>query len=102
MNGSLQKNIIRIKSTFRGQAVKNQINVQEVQPKKMLDLNKIIVKYSVLFKIEVQKHRNEVIHDPEKIKSSMVKWHENMKNMIINEDRPEMKYHMRMQEINAE
>ena len=57
---------------FRGWIVKNWVNVQDVKPKKISALNKIIARQSVLFCAEAWRHRNEVLRDPLKHKSFVI------------------------------
>ena len=56
--------------------------------KKVGIINKIIVKQSVLFYTEVQKYRNEVMHDPDKYRLFVIKWYEKVVESIERDNRP--------------
>ena len=60
--------IIGMKELFRGWITKNWIQATEPQPKKMHEVNKLIVKYSIIFYSEAWRHRNEIKHDSNKYK----------------------------------
>ena len=68
----------------------------------MYTVNKVIIKKSVTFYSEVQKYRCEVQHNPSKYKEFVYNWYKNVKEMVENENRPEVKKYVRMQEINLE
>ena len=65
-------------------------------------LNKIIVRQSMLFYAKAWRYRNEVLHDPLKHKSFVIEWHKKIIDLINRENRPEMKRHVRAQEINID
>ena len=65
-------------------------------------LNKIIVGQSVLFYAEAWRHRNEVLYEPLKHKSFVIEWCKNIVHLIKRKNRPEMKRHLRAQEINVD
>ena len=64
--------------------------------------NKIIVKNSVQFYAEAQKDRNKVFHNQGNYKVFVIKLCEQVKEMILRENRDEMKRHLRTQETNVE
>ena len=65
-------------------------------------MNKIIIKHSVKFYSEAWKHRNKVKHDTEKFNEFAMKWLKNAREIIANDNRPEMLQCVRMNQLNAE
>ena len=76
--------------------------LQRRTTKKMHSTNKIIIKTSVKFYSEVWKHRNKVKHDTEKFNEFAMKWLKNAREIIANDNRPEMLQCVRMNQLNAE
>ena len=62
------QSIVGMKYVFRGWAVKNWRNVNEMQNKTMKRLNKMLVKECVKFYSKAWVHRNETLHNPDKHK----------------------------------
>ena len=58
------------------------MNVQEYQLKRVGIINKIIVKYSVLFYAKVWRHRNEVMYDLAKYHLFVIDWYKNVVESI--------------------
>ena len=90
------QSLIRIHLIFRGWIMKNWLNVNEYQPRKMHTLNKIIVNHSVKFYSKAQKNRNEVRHDPIKCKEFVKDWYQKVVEMVKNDNRPELNKYVRM------
>ena len=63
-----------MKILFKGQAVKNQSNINKAPIHKMPILNKIIVKHSIAFYSKAWNHRNQILYKPEKYKQYIVEW----------------------------
>ena len=64
--------------------------------------NKILVKNSVKFCAEAQNNRNKVFYNPENYKVFFIKWHEQVGEMILRENRDEMKRYLQAQGISTE
>ena len=64
---------IGMHQVFRGWVVRNWQNPQEIQPKKLHEINKIIIRNSVWFYSAVWKQRNDTLHSPEKYKTFVIK-----------------------------
>ena len=95
------QHIIGMKCIFRGWVVKNWRDVRDEQTQVMKQMNKIIVKKSVNFYSEAWKHRNEVLHCPEKYKEYVIDWHKKIVRMIESSNKPEMIRYLRMQRIDV-
>ena len=78
------------------------MNAGIIQLKKMHTLNKLILKQSITFYLEAQRHRNEVRHDPGKYREFIHNQYKNVKEMIEKDNRPEVLKNIRMQELNLE
>ena len=83
-----------MKYLIRGWATQNWKNAYNVQSEMMHEINKILVRNSVVFYSEAQRQRNEMLHDPKCSKSHALNQCENAKNVIMQENRPEMNRHI--------
>ena len=90
------QNLIRIDLLFKGQVIKNWVNVNYEQSYVMKKVNKIIVKHSVMFYSKAWVHRNEILHDNEKYHEHIVKWYNNLVKEVENGDKPSVKRYVRM------
>ena len=62
-----------------------------MQPKKMHEINKVIVRHIVNFYAKAWQHRNDVMHDLVKNRSFVIDWYEKIKDFILTENRTDMK-----------
>ena len=81
--------------------MKNWLNANEYQPRKMHTLNKIIVNHSVKFYSKAWKNRNKVRHNPIKYKEFVKDWYQKVVEMVENDNRPELNKYVRMQQIDV-
>ena len=102
MQGNTTQSIVGIEYLFRGWIVKNWNNVQEFQPRKVGIINKIIIKKSVLFYTQVQKYRNEVMHDSKKYRLFVIKQYEKVVESIEKDNRLQMYKYLYTQRINVD
>ena len=100
--GVMAQWFIGMHQVFRGWVAKNWQNPLEIQPKKMIEVNKIIVRNSVRFYSAAWKQRNDTLHSPENYKMFVTNWYENIIDLINRENRPEMKRYLRQQEIDVQ
>ena len=66
----------------------------------MHEINEILVRNRVLYYLDAQKQRINGLYDPKYYKSYVVEWHKNIKNMIEQDNRPELNHYVQNQEIN--
>ena len=91
-----------MKALFRGWTVKNWGDLEKSQDNVMKRMNKMVVKKCVVFYSKLWKQRNDVFHDKYNYHKFVIDWHENLKEKIESENRPEMIKHVRKQEIDVE
>ena len=65
-------------------------------------INKVIVRHSVKFYAKAWQHRNDIVHDPIKCRSFVIDWCEKIKDLIIAENRPDMKKYLCAKELDVE
>ena len=78
------------------------MNVQEIQPKRASQINKIIVKQSVLFYAEAWKNRNDIMHNQDNYRTFVIDWYNKVVALIERDNRPEMLKYLRAQRLNVD
>ena len=68
----------------------------------MKRINKIIVKRSVHYYSKAWKHRNEMLHNPEKYQYYMIEWYKNVINLIKHCNKPELCMYARAYKIDID
>ena len=102
IKGHATQSIAGMSQIFRGWIAKNQVDMQENQPRRMHVLNKLIIKQSVLFYAEAWKHRNEVLHNPDNYRTHAIAWCNKVVESIESDNRPEMRKYLRSQRIDVD
>ena len=69
------QHVIDIELLFKGWVVKNWLNMQDEQWLETKQMNKVVVKISMMFYSKVWQHRNEVLHDNRKYHEYVIEWH---------------------------
>jgi len=80
---------------FQGWIIKNWVNVQEIQPKHVSQINKIIVKQSVLFYAEAWKNRNDIMHNKDNYRTFVIDLYNKVIALIERDNRPKMLKYLR-------
>ena len=76
--------------------------MQEIQPKRVSQINKIIVKQSVLFYAEAWKNRNDIMHNQDNYRSFVIDWYNKVIALIERDNRPKMIKYLRAQRLNID
>ena len=67
----------------------------------MHEINKIIARHSVKFYSKAWKHRNDIMHDLVKHTSFVIDQYKKIKDLILAENRADMKKYLRAQELDV-
>ena len=94
--------IVSMKALFRGWIVKHWGYLEKRQNNVIKSIHKIVVKQCVAFYSKAWCLRNEVFHYSENYRKCVIEWHTKLKEKIERENRPEMRKHVRKQEIDVE
>ena len=68
----------------------------------MKRVNKIIIKYSILFYSKAWKNRNNVLHDTERYREHVVDWHQRLIEEIEKSNKPSMRKYTRLQKLDID
>ena len=91
-----------MKNIFKGWVVKGWDNPEKEQSMEMKQVNKMIVKASVLFYSKAWVHRNEMLYNPVKYKEYVVEWHKRIVTLLEQSNRPAMRQYLRVQKIDTD
>ena len=78
----MTQHVIGMELLFKGWVVRNWLNVQDDQQMEMKQMNKIIVKISMMFYSKAWQHCNEVLHDKDKYREHVIEWHRRLNKEI--------------------
>ena len=93
--------LVGMELIFKGWVVKNWLNANQSQSHMMKKLNKINVKYGVIFYSKPWIHRNEIVHDDEKFREFVIDWHKRIVSDIEKGNKLNMRRHMRLQKLDV-